>query len=74
MYEKINKVQKTNNLVKSFSILIVLKINAIVNTKTQKNGDAIYLENGNIIRGTIISPLNSNKIGIDLKRAYFLCI
>ena len=65
--KKLTKCKKTNSVVKSFSILIVLIITTIANTKAQKNGDAIYLENGNIIRGTIISPLDSNKIGIELK-------
>ena len=64
--QKLTKCQKANSVVKSFSILIVLIIITIANIKAQKNGDAIYLENGNIIRGTIILPLDSNKIGIEL--------
>lgn len=33
----------------------------------QKNKDALYLKNGNIYRGTIITPIDTSRIGIELK-------
>ncbi|MBL4625458.1 MAG: hypothetical protein JKY42_10010 [Flavobacteriales bacterium] len=44
-------------------ILLLLSNSAVA----QKNKDALYLKNGSIIRGTIILPADSTKIGIELK-------
>ena len=57
-------------MVKSLSILVFFMTSIIVNA--QKNADAIYLKNGSIIRGTIITPKDTTKTGIELKDHSFL--
>ena len=59
-------------MVKTISLFLLFVTVSIATVSAQKNNDAIYFKNGSIIRGTIISPSDSTKIGIETKDNTFL--